>query len=483
MTLRFRVQHKDGSWRWIEATSRNLLDEPAVRGVVVNYRDITEQRQTEENLREQAQLLDLTQDAILALQWDDRIEFWNHGAEECYGWTSEEAVGQIAYELLKTEFPEPFGTIKEKLVTKGHWQGELVQTRRDGRSITASSRWALRRGGAEQPGYLETNTDITERKRAEEQLRQKQRLEGLGILAGGIAHDFNNLLVGILGNASLALDILGPATQARDRLEDLISASERAAALTRQLLAYAGKEQPVTRPIDLSAVVRELVGLLRTSIPRNVYLTLDLDDLLPSVNADPTQLQQVIMNLVINAAEAIPEDMPGKVRISTAARRPNAEDDAHALMPLPGSDKIWVALTVTDTGQGMTPEVRSRIFDPFYTTKFTGRGLGLSAVLGIVKAHQGTITLKTSPGAGTTFTLLLPPTEAADIPSRATGRGAVRPRQRDDSGGGRQEAGECGRWRRTALEDNGYRVLLAENGRQAIEVFQAHPGSGMAIIN
>ena len=473
MTLRSRAQHKNGSWRWIEATCRNLLSEPAVRGIVVNYRDITERRQTEENLREQAQLLDLTQDAILALQGDDVIEFWNHGAEECYGWTSEEAVGRVVHELLRTESPEPLATIKGKLVKDGHWQGELIHTRRDGRRITVASRWALRRGAAEQPGYLETNTDITERKRAEEQLRQKQRLEGLGILAGGIAHDFNNLLVGILGNASLALDILGPGTPAGDRLEDLISASERAAALTRQLLAYAGKEQPVTRPIDLSAVVRDLVGLLRSSIPRNVYLTLDLDEALPSVNADATQLQQVIMNLVINAAEAIPNDTPGTVRITTAARRPTADDHSHALMPLSGSDKTWVALTVTDTGQGMTPEVRSRIFDPFYTTKFTGRGLGLSAVLGIVKAHQGTITLKTSPGEGTTFTLLLPPKEGGDVlapapPTAQYGRGSGTILVVDDEPAVRALA-------QNALEDNGYRVLLAEDGRQAIEVFQAHP--------
>jgi two-component system cell cycle sensor histidine kinase/response regulator CckA len=481
MTLRYRAKHRNGSWRWIEATSRNLLEERAVHGVVVNYRDITEQRQTEENLREQAQLLDLTRDAIMALGWNDAIGFWNRGAEECYGWSREEAVGKIAHDLLRTEFPEPLGAIKQRLAADGHWQGELIHTRRDGSKIVVASRWALRRGADDLPGYLETNTDITERKRAEEQLRQKQRLEGLGILAGGIAHDFNNLLVGILGNASLALDILGPATPARERLEDLISASERAASLTRQLLAYAGKEQVVTRPTELSPVVRDLAGLLRTSIPRNVCLTLKLQEPLPCVNADKTQLQQVIMNVVINAAEAIPQNTPGSVTITTAVRRAGAEDREHALTPLPAADESYVVLTVTDTGQGMTPEVRSRIFDPFYTTKFTGRGLGLSAVLGIVKAHHGTITLKTAPGAGTTFTLLLPQCGAADVPVTAPatpqpGRGSGTILVVDDEPAVRAVA-------QNTLEDNGYRVLLAADGQEAIDVLAAHPETAAIILD
>src|SRR5262249_21382052 len=155
-----------------------------------------------------------------------------------------------------------------------------------------------------------------------EQLRQTQRLESLGVLAGGIAHDFNNLLVGVLGNASLAVDVLGPATAARKMLEDVIASSERAAGLTRQLLAYAGKEQLAAEPIEVAGFVSELTGLLRASISKNVYLRLDLDDSLPCVDADRTQLQQVMMNLVINAAEAIPEGTPGTVTISAAVRKP-----------------------------------------------------------------------------------------------------------------------------------------------------------------
>jgi PAS domain S-box-containing protein len=474
---RGELRHKTREGREIVVASLQVLHhgngaKPAAILEVNN--DITEQRRIENSLREQAQLLDLTQDAILSLQPDGTIEFWNRGAEERYGWRREEAIGQIAYDLLKTEFPDPLSEIKLKLAQDGYWQGELVQSKRDGSKITVASRWAVRRGKDDQPsGYLEITTDITERKRTEQQLRQTQRLEGLGILAGGIAHDFNNLLVGVLGNASLALDMMGPATPARQMLQGIISASERAASLTRQLLAYAGKEYLAPQPIDLSIVVRDLTGLLRTSIPKTVYLALDLQDSLPYVNADQTQLQQVIMNLVINAAEAIPLDTPGTVKIMTATRRPDADDHEHAVTPLPPDDKTYVVLTVADTGQGMTPEIQSRIFDPFYTTKFTGRGLGLSAVLGIVKAHQGAITLKTVPGKGTTFTLLLPSAagvapviQLQDVSEPLHGSGTVL--VVDDEPAVRAVA-------QGMLEHYGYRVLLAEDGRQGIETLTEHP--------
>lgn len=267
--------------------------------------------------------------------------------------------------------------------------------------------------------------------------------------------------------------MLGPVTPAQQMLQGIISASERAASLTRQLLAYAGKEHLAPRPIDLSIAVRDLTGLLRTSIPKNVYLALDLQDSLPYVNADQTQLQQVIMNLVINAAEAIPQDTPGTVKIMTAARRPDADDYEHAVTPLLQDDRSYVVLTVADTGQGMTPEIQSRIFDPFYTTKFTGRGLGLSAVLGIVKAHQGAITLKTAPGTGTMFTLLLPSAAAAapvtklqDAFEPLHGSGTIL--VVDDEPAVRAVA-------QGMLEHYGYRVLLAEDGRQGIETLTAHP--------
>ncbi|HKE28252.1 MAG TPA: CHASE3 domain-containing protein [Bryobacteraceae bacterium] len=321
-------------------------------------------------------------------------------------------------------------------------------------------------------GWIAVVADVTEERHTAEQLRQSQRLESLGVLAGGIAHDFNNLLVGMLGNASLALDVLGPMTPARQMLENVNKSAERAAALTRQMLAYAGKESLVTQSINISNLINELGTLLRTSIPKNVALKLELPPSLPYIEADHTQLHQVIMNLVINAAEAIPESMPGTVTISAESRALTADDHEHAIVPLPPNGKSYVAVTVTDTGQGMSPEIQSRIFEPFFTTKFTGRGLGLSAVLGIVKAHQGGIALRTSPGSGTAIALLFPPAqtplsnESRLLPQTLPGSGTVL--VIDDEEAVREVV-------RTTLERHGYQVLLAENGQRGIEMFRAHP--------
>lgn len=435
----------------------------------------------QEKLQQQAQLLDLTQDAVLSLNWEGVIEFWNRGAEERYGWTAREASGQVAHDLLRTEYPKRLTEIKEKLVREGHWEGEFVHCKRDGTRIDVASRWALRRDINGEPcGILEITTDIRERKKVEEQSRQSQRLESLGVLAGGIAHDFNNLLVGILGNASLALDVLGDQAPAKQMLEEVVAASERAAGLTRQLLAYAGKEQLATRPLNLSILVRELAGLLRASVPKHVHLSLDLPDGLPHVDGDATQLQQVIMNLIINAAEAIPDAKPGAVTARVEYRKPTAAEQASAIVPLDSGEAPCIMLTITDTGIGIAPEIRSRIFDPFYSTKFLGRGLGLSAVLGIVKAHGGWLSVQSTAGSGTTFSVLFPiANDAGDVESvsaapsvRAVGTVLVV----DDEPTVRSVA-------ERALRNAGYDVLLAENGRDAIDLLAAHPEIGAAILD
>jgi two-component system, chemotaxis family, CheB/CheR fusion protein len=241
--------------------------------------------------------------------------------------------------------------------------------------------------------------DIGERKRTEEQFRQTQKLESIGLLAGGIAHDFNNLLTGIMGNASLALEEAGE--DIADRLQTIISNGERAAHLTRQLLAYSGKGQFIVEDLDLSRAVREMVDLFRLSIPKSIELRLDLRERLPWVAMDPGQLQQVVMNLVINAGEAIGEGNPGRISVSTEVC--NVERgfvDALGEDVAPGR---YVCLEVTDTGPGVDDRMKSKIFDPFFTTKFTGRGLGLAAVSGIVRSQKGALVLRSAAGQRTAF--------------------------------------------------------------------------------
>jgi signal transduction histidine kinase len=250
--------------------------------------------------------------------------------------------------------------------------------------------------------------DITDRRRFERHLQHTQKLESLGLLAGGIAHDFNNLLTGIMGNASLGLTELPDSAPIRRNLREIVSASERAADLTRQLLAYAGKGRFVLERIDLSQLVREIEPLIRTSIPKMVDIQLDLGAGLPSVEADPGQIQQLVMNLIINGAEAIGEANPGAVVIRTETRDLDAEEIRREFPNDPLSPGSYVGLEVRDTGSGMDEATRNKIFDPFFTTKFQGRGLGLAAVSGIVRAQKGAIRVYSSPGRGSSFQVLFP---------------------------------------------------------------------------
>ena len=322
--------------------------------------------------------------------------------------------------------------------------------------------------------------DITEIKTLEEQLRQAAKLESLGVLAGGIAHDFNNLLVGILGNASLVRDTLPPSSTVRPMLDSVIDASEQAAALTRQLLAYSGKGKFVIQPVDVSDLVRDMTKLVQASIPKSVVLRSRLTPGLPPVVADVAQLQQLIMNLVINAAEAI-GDNPGSVTLTTGEQQVVDGETSGATV---GADPItpgrYVFFEVKDDGSGMDEATIAKIFDPFFTTKFTGRGLGLSAALGIVRGHQGFIQVASSPGRGSMFKVLFPaarekiaPQPVHEVKDDLTGSGVIL--LVDDEELVRRAAAAM-------LAHLGYTVLEAANGQEAIELFQRNLSNIMLVI-
>ncbi|HYR86862.1 MAG TPA: response regulator, partial [Terriglobia bacterium] len=308
--------------------------------------------------------------------------------------------------------------------------------------------------------------DVTERKRFSERLQQTQRLESLGVLAGGIAHDFNNLLTGIIGNASLALEE-SPPKPMRGWLQAVMSAGEQATALTRQLLAYAGKGPFVTQPLNLSELVRETSHLVQTSIPRTVHLRLQLAENLPAVEGDVAQLQQVIMNLVINGAEAIGDGRTGSVTVTTCLQQIDQIYIQQTFTPEEISPGAYIVLEVTDTGCGMDEATVSRIFEPFFTTKFTGRGLGLAAAIGIVRRHKGTLKVYSVPAQGSSFKILIPAStrEAADSPLKRTVQ----------SPGGTEtilvidDEEVVQRAARSTLERLGYTVILAEDGAKGIQ--------------
>jgi PAS domain S-box-containing protein len=333
-----------------------------------------------------------------------------------------------------------------------------------------------------------THTDITARKVAENEndalqrkMLETQKLESLGVLAGGIAHDFNNLLTAVLGNASLLHLDLAHDPAKMTQLNKILAASRRAADLCRQLLAYAGKGAVIVERLNLSRLVHDTTRLLELSLNR-AQLKFSLAANLPAVEADASQIRQVIMNLVINAAEAL-GDNPGTIRIATRpdTLKAGALPDALPAGPLPAGH--YVCLEVTDNGSGMTPEVRSRIFDPFFTTKFTGRGLGLAAVLGIVRSQHGALTLKSAPGKGSTFCIYLPAVAGAPVDgtrapfavplARAPVTGTIL--VADDEPSVRQLAGAI-------LRRAGYDVVLASDGDEALQHFTTEPGRYRAAL-
>ncbi len=421
--------------------------------------DIAEQRA--DVVREQAAMINLARDAILAARMDGTIEMWNCGAQDMYGWSESEVLGRNVHELLQTVFPQSVEHALKELAANGHWNGELKQTCRDGQVIDLSSNWVLWKRDAKSYGWLEINRDITQNKRMEAHLRDTQKMESLGVLAGGIAHDFNNLLTGIMGNVSLALDLSGSQSAIGDCLNNALRASEQAAFLTRQILAYAGKGQFILRETDLSVVVRETMALIGSSIPRNVAVKQELASGLPPVIADGSQLQQVAMNLIFNAAEAIGE-RPGRIVVRTLGQEFAGTENFDIGPPAAG---LYAVLEVEDNGPGLGPLVRRNMFDPFYTTKFTGRGLGLAAVSGIVRSLNGGVQVESAEGHGTVFRVCFP----ADARRVGTPSPLGLILVVDDEEIVRRTAGSM-------LKNGGYRVLMAEDGRQALEVFHQMEG-------
>ena len=333
--------------------------------------------------------------------------------------------------------------------------------------------------------------DITIRKRQEEerqtiqrQLQQTQKLESLGVLAGGIAHDFNNLLVAILGNASLALQDIDATSPAHLSLIQIELAAQRAADLTRQLLAYAGKGRFVVEPLDMNQVINDMLHLLQSVIPKHVSLQVALAPQLSPVIADTTQMQQVLMNLVVNAAEATPHT-GGNVRISTSEVDGSSPYVSQAHLIPPDAVTRYVCIEVRDNGEGMDAATIARIFEPFFTTKFTGRGLGLSAVLGIMRGHNGAVGIESVPGFGSVFRILLPVAVSSSFATKnntlnkapaswhATGHILVI----DDEAEVRTVTGRM-------IKRFGFLPLLAENGAHGLTVAAAHNGNlSVALID
>jgi PAS domain S-box-containing protein len=454
--------------RVFRVSARSLRREEKL--ILVALEDYTERKRAAE--ARYRRLFEAAKDAIVVIDAETgEITDVNPHALELFGCERKDLVGKRFWE------PEPLSGIPgadralEWLRDREVVRFPVVTIRRrDGRRIETELIGNLYQEGAAR--VIQFNIrDITERIQFQQQLQQTAKLESLGVLAGGIAHDFNNLLVGIMGNASLALSSAPADTPYQQALREVVEASHRAADLTRQMLAYAGKGRFVVRPVDISELVEDIRALLRTSAPKSVELEFDLEDDLPLVVADATQLQQVIMNLVINGAEAIGEGKRGSVRITASKEQLRVDEIRRYFLPEDLQPGTYVSLEITDSGAGMDEVTQARIFDPFFTTKFTGRGLGLAAVQGIVRGHLGAIRVTSTPGQGSTFRVLLPAADqAARVPRRSKtaapdlqGGGLVLVVDDDDI---------VLRLAKSALERYGYQVMVAENGEVALQLIR-----------
>ena len=315
---------------------------------------------------------------------------------------------------------------------------------------------------------IEESAERKRRRGFDEQIRHTQRLESIGLLAGGVAHDFNNLLTGVLGNTTLVLETTPETSPHRAPLERVVKAAEQAAHLTRQLLAYAGKGVAVIEPVNLDDLIRGILPLLHLSAPRPIELRLSMYEPIPCVRADRGQLQQLIVNLATNAAEAIGPDRRGVIMLGTGLETLTADDLAKVNIRDSAGPGVYVRVEVRDNGCGMDESTQAMIFDPFFTTKFIGRGLGLSAVMGIVRSHGGALRVVSSPGVGSAFTVYLPVAQQEAVPAaNPTWRsGKTQVLVIDDERTVRQTC-------RAMLARSGYEVLLAENGREGVEMFSA----------
>ncbi|MEH1834376.1 MAG: PAS domain S-box protein [Nostoc sp.] len=478
-TTDYRVIWPDGSLHWLNCKAQVYYNEigEVIRMIGTN-RDITERKLAEQKISEQAALLDIATDAILVRDFQSQTLFWNKGAERMYGWLSTEVIGKDLREILYPAETQQLQVPLKSVIESGSWQGELSKVTKSGNKIIVESRWTLMRDPEGEPkSILTVDTDITEKKQLEEQFFRTQRLENLGTLASGIAHDLNNILTPILAAAQLLQgNFFQDEEHSRQLMALIESNAKRGAALVKQVLSFARGFKGERTIIQIKHLIAEIIQIGKQTFPKSIEFSTVIPEDLWAIAADTTQLHQVLMNLVVNARDALPDG--GKIKISAENK---FIDQAYTRMNLDAKVGHYIVITVADNGIGIPPDILDRIFEPFFTTKEinAGTGLGLSTVVGIIKSHDGFIKVSSNVGRGSKFDLFLPAVEATQafgieeldlLPGKGELILVV-----DDEAQIREIA-------TIILENHNYKILTASNGIEAIALYAEHKHQINAVL-
>jgi PAS domain S-box-containing protein len=476
-----RIRIKSGELRDFEITAVNRLDDPAIGAIVMNYRDVTKRVEAEREVRESSERLDLALEAASGAVWDWDLQtghvYWDPRWGRLLGYEPGELSADID-EWDRRIHPDDVPSVRRALAAHVEGRRPVYECEHRLRAKDGTWKWMLDRGkvvswDAEGRArrLVGTLTDLSDRRRLEEQLAQAQKMEAVGQLAGGIAHDFNNVLTAILGTSELILAELDAGDPHREDLEEIKRSANRAASLTRQLLAFSRRQVLQPRVVDLNAVVTNIDRMLHRLIGENITLELNLARDLGRVRADPGQIEQIIVNLAVNARDAMPGG--GRLMIDTLnVRDERGDGDASA-------EGGYVMLAVRDTGVGMDAQTKTHLFEPFFTTKERGRGtgLGLATVYGIVRQSGGFIRVASELGQGALFRIYLPRVEPAPSDEAETAAAA---RLSTDRGVGTilfvEDEEPVRKLGQRILEREGYTVLAAEDGDEALRIAEVHPG-------
>ncbi len=473
--VEYRIVNKDGGIRWIESFATRIIFNGS-KAIQVTYYEITERKEAEENLSQLVAAIENADEEIIITDLNATIQFVNPAFERITGYTKEEAIGQNPRFLQGGKNPPEFYADLWTTILAGDiWRGRFINRCKDGRLITEESVISpIRNASGVVTGYVSIKRDITKQIQLEEQFRQAQKMEALGTLAGGIAHDFNNLLSVILGNIQIVMmEDISEDSQIYNDLDLVLQAAERAKDLVQQILAFSRRSKKERRSIEITSLIKETVKLLRATLPSTIEIHQDLRALGAKILGDPTEIHQIVMNLSTNAAHAM-EPAGGILSLHLARFTKEADEN--------GPEGRFIELVVSDTGCGIDPAIKDRIFDPFFTTKAIGKGtgLGLAAVHGIVESLGGSIQIDSEKDEGTQVRILFPTIEDPEVETVT--------RKTTLSAGHESvlfvdDERSILHFAQKLLSRLGYKVILAENGEEALRIYQENQGNFDLVIS